>query len=72
MAKFRVYARSIGYCYLDVEADNEEQAMEVAREADGGDFHDDGIGDWEFSDDVDELDESANVDYKYKEFFEEE
>lgn len=68
MAKYRVWAQSISYVYLDVEAVDEDQAMEIAREADGGDFHEDG-GDWEFSDDITELDEDADVDYTYDEFF---
>lgn len=67
MAKFRVFAKSIGYVYLDVEAENVHQAMEIAEEADGGDFHEDGGG-WEFSDDVMELEEDAAVDYKYSDF----
>lgn len=67
MAKFRVFAKSIGYVYLDVEAENVYQAMEIAEEADGGDFHEDGEG-WEFSDDVMELEEDAAVDYKYSDF----
>lgn len=69
MAKFRVWAKSISYVYLDVEADNVHQAMEIAEEADGGDFHDDGIGGWEFSDDVAKLDDDVEVDYTYDEFF---
>lgn len=68
MAKYRVFAKSIGYVYLDVEAENIHQAMEIAEEADGGDFHEDGGG-WEFSDDVMELEEDAAVDYKYSDFF---
>ena len=68
MAKYRVFAKSIGYVYLDVEAENVYQAMEIAEEADGGDFHEDGGG-WEFSDDVMELEEDAAVDYKYSDFF---
>ena len=67
MAKFRVFAKSIGYVYLDVEAENVHQAMEIAEEADGGDFHED-CGGWEFSDDVMELEEDAAVDYKYSDF----
>lgn len=70
MAKFRVWARSISYVYLDVEAEDVDRAMEIAEEADGGDFHEDGGG-WEFSDDVLELDEDAEVDYTYEEMFEE-
>lgn len=68
MAKFRIWAKSISYVYLDVEADNVHQAMEIAEEADGGDFHEDGDG-WEFSDDVMELEDDADVDYTYGEMF---
>ena len=72
MAKFRIYAKSISYVYIDIEAETKEKAMEVAEEADGGEFHDDGCGDWEFCEDIiRELDEDANVDYTYDEFFEE-
>ena len=67
MAKFRVFAKSIGYVYLDVEAENVHQAMEIAEETDGGNFHEDGGG-WEFLDDVMELEEDAAVDCKYSDF----
>ena len=76
MAKFRVFAKSIGYVYLDVEAENVHHAIDPERElllqkkeeADGGDFHEDGGG-WEFLDDVMELEEDAAVDYEYSDFF---
>ena len=68
MAKFRVWAKSIDYVYLDVEAENEDQAMKIANEADGGDFHQDGC-DWQFSKDVLKLDDDAAVDYTYEEMF---
>lgn len=46
---YRVWARSIGYCYIDIEAESAEKAQELADECvDGGDFHDDGIGGWEW------------------------
>ena len=48
MAKYRVWAQSISDVYLDVEAESEEEAMKIAEEADGGDFIDDGMGDWIF------------------------
>lgn len=35
---FRVYAKVVTYCYLDVEAENQEQAEEIAQDTDGGDF----------------------------------
>ena len=43
---YRVHAKSISYVYLDVEADSEEQALEIADRADGGEFTDSGFGDW--------------------------
>lgn len=42
MKTFRVWAKSIGFCYLDVEAENEEEAMRIARDADGGEYIEDG------------------------------
>jgi hypothetical protein len=71
MAKFRVWAKSISYVYLDVEAENVHEAMMVADEVDGGDFHEDSSG-WEFSDDVEEIDNDADVDYTFREVFGEE
>ena len=71
MAKFRIWAQSISDVYIDIEAETKEKAMEVAEEADGGDYHDSGYGDWVISDNAEELDEDANVDYTYDEFFEE-
>lgn len=38
MPQFRVRARSTSYCYLDVEAEDEEAAIDIAKETDGGDF----------------------------------
>lgn len=72
MAKFRVWARSIDWLYVDVEAETKEQAYEVAEELDGAEFHTaHGYGDWEMKfTDVDELDNDDEVDYTYKEVFE--
>jgi hypothetical protein len=47
MKKFVITASSITYYTLEVEADNLEEAQDHARAADGGDFTQDGIGDWE-------------------------
>ena len=63
MAKFRVWARCIDYVYLDVEAEDKEQALAFAFEMDGGDFHNGG-GDWEWGD-IDELNPDAEVDYEH-------
>jgi hypothetical protein len=38
MPKFRVIASYLTFCELELEADNEDEAWELAREADGGDF----------------------------------
>lgn len=70
--KFRVWAKTVDYCYLDVEADSKEEAMEVAEEADGGAFHNDwSNGEWEFVDEVEEINDDSDVDYTYSDFFKE-
>lgn len=35
---YRVYAKMTTELYLDVEANSEEEAMDIAEETDGGDF----------------------------------
>ena len=35
---FRVYAKVITYCYIDIEADSKEDAEFKASKIDGGDF----------------------------------
>ena len=35
---FRVYAKVITYCYVDIEAESKEKAEEIAMGMDGGDF----------------------------------
>lgn len=62
MAKYRVWAQSISDVYIDIEAESEEQARERAEDIDGGDFHDDGMGDWIFGS-VAPLDDDADVDF---------
>ena len=54
MAKYRVWAECISDVYLDVEADSEEEAMDIARATDGGEFIDSGDGDWNYGE-VEEL-----------------
>lgn len=46
--KYREWAKSTDYFYLDVEADSEEEAMDIAADTDGGEFLPDKsyIGDW--------------------------
>ena len=47
MKTFRVYAKSITYCYVDVEAENEYEALDMAEDIDGGEFSTEIDGDWE-------------------------
>lgn len=65
MAKYRVWAECIDYVYIDVEAENRDQAYEFARDyVDGGEYHNSCHGDWEM-DNIDQLDDSSYVDYSY-------
>lgn len=36
--KYLVSAKVVSFCTLEVEAENEEEAYQIAKEADGGDF----------------------------------
>ena len=38
MKKFKVMASYITYCTVEIEAENEEQAYDIACDMDGGDF----------------------------------
>ena len=51
MAIYRVWAKMTTYCYIDVEAEDEDAALEFAEDADGGDFINSDEGDWEILDD---------------------
>ena len=44
--KFRVEAECISYCYIIVEADSIDEANDIARDTDGGDFITTDEGDW--------------------------
>lgn len=47
---FRVWVTSTTSYYLDVEAEDKEQALELGKEADGGDFiEDEGSGSWDIN-----------------------
>jgi len=55
---FRVWATYRSDCYLDVEAKDENEAYDIAKNSDGEDFINDdyGINDWEIKeDDIEEL-----------------
>lgn len=65
MKKFRVYAKTTAVYYINVEAEDEAQAKEMAEEIDGGDFHPfDEFNNttWEFTD-VDPLEDDDYIDY---------
>lgn len=65
MKKFRVYAKLSGVYYINVEADDEEQAKEMAEEISAGDFHpldEFNNNDWEITD-IDPLEDDEDVDY---------
>lgn len=48
--KYRVLAECTTYYYLDVEADNKDEALEKAEETDGGEFCWDTDGSWYITD----------------------
>jgi len=53
MKKYRVLASYRTYVYAIVEAENEDQAYEIARDMDGGDFErdkGDDLSDWSIDD----------------------
>ena len=52
MAKYRVFAKTISYAYLDVEAETGEKAKEIAENTDGGEFIATEDGDWEIDEAV--------------------
>lgn len=47
MKTYRVIASSVEYYYLDIEAEDEDKAWEIAYYADGGDFKSYANGDWQ-------------------------
>lgn len=51
MPKYKVTACYYTFCTAEVEAENEEQAYEIARDMDGGDFTDSrDCQDWHIND----------------------
>lgn len=50
MKTYRVWAKTIGYCYLDVEAEDEEEAWNIADNTDGGEFTPTADGEFEIMD----------------------
>lgn len=47
MKTYKVWARSVTYLYAYVEAENYEQANDLANDLDGSTFIDKGDGDWD-------------------------
>ena len=47
MKKYKVWAKQITYHYALIEAANDEEAWEKAKDMDGSDFIDSGHGDWD-------------------------
>lgn len=50
--KFRVYANSYQRFYVDVVANNKDEAQEIGYNTDGGDFQAVDDGDWEIEGDT--------------------
>ena len=46
MKHYKILASYIVYCSMDVEAENENEAREIAYNADGADFSTDEHGNW--------------------------
>jgi hypothetical protein len=57
MKKFKVIASSITYYKIEIEAETEGEAWQLAKDADGGDFKEIGLGDWDICD-ISELSEA--------------
>jgi hypothetical protein len=47
MAKFKVLASCVNYYSVEIDAVDSEEAYEIARDMDGGEFLSDGYGDWD-------------------------
>jgi hypothetical protein len=46
MKKFKVMASYITYCTAEIEAESQEEAEQIARNMDGGEFEADAGDDW--------------------------
>ena len=46
MTTYRILASYVSYVHADIEANNIEEAKEIAYNMDGSDFKNDGLGDW--------------------------
>ena len=50
MKTYRILASYTTYCSMEIEAENVDEAREIAYEADGGDFKSNELGDWNIGD----------------------
>jgi hypothetical protein len=51
MKTYKIIASSITYYKIEIEAENEDEAYQIAKyHADGSDFREIGLGDWEICD----------------------
>ena len=62
MAKFRFNVESIDMLYIDIEANDENEARGVYESLDGSEFHYHG-SDWEVTS-IEKLNDDAEVDFK--------
>lgn len=46
MKKFKVIASSITYYKIEIEAETEDEAWQIAKDTDGGEFKEIALGDW--------------------------
>jgi hypothetical protein len=54
MKKFKVKASYVMYVHTIIEAHDLDEAKDIAYEMDGGDFVDEGMGDWNIDDIIEE------------------
>ena len=55
MSTYRIWAKCITYAYIDIEAEDEDEAWEKAVDTDPSGFIDTANGDWELMPEVEEL-----------------
>ena len=47
MNKYRILASSVNYFYREIDAEDEDEAWDIAYNSDGGDYKAQGLGDWQ-------------------------
>jgi len=61
MTKYKAYAQYTVELEIDIEASSLDEAQEIARDADGADFKEIGLGDWVIYDLVEVENETSSV-----------